>query len=223
MIPDSIRWSFFRRRNYSKILVGFKAHFLTYATADCEFNEYVSLQRDSKLFSCQLGRATYIGGASLSNVSTGKFCSIGQGVRIGLGRHPTNFLSTHPAFYSTGSQTLLQIAEFPNFQEAIPVVLGNDVWIGANSLVMGGISIGDGAIVGAGSIVTRDIPPYAVAVGNPAKVIRYRFDEQTISNLLKLQWWNRSDHEIERMTRLISPSGPINPLELERWMKKQLV
>ena len=222
VIPDQLLWSLFRRRHFGRTLVGFKAHFLTYATPDCEFDEYVSLHRESKLFSCQLKRATYITGATLSNVSVGRFCSIGQGVRIGLGRHPTNFLSTHPALYSSGAQTALKITAFPGFDETNRVVLGNDVWIGANSLVMGGIYVGDGAIVGAGSIVTKDIPAYAVAAGSPARVIRFRFDERTISTLLKLQWWNKSDEEIRRLSCFVSPTGPIDPFALDRWMETQL-
>jgi acetyltransferase-like isoleucine patch superfamily enzyme len=222
MIPDQLRWSLFRRRHFSKTLVGFNAHFLTYATPSCSFDECVSLHRNSKLFSCQLKRTRYITGATLSNVSAGKFCSIEQGVRIGLGRHPADFLSTHPSLYSSGAQTPLKIVEFSGFDEANPVVLGNDVWIGANSLIMGGIAIGDGAIVGAGSIVTKDISAYAVAVGCPAKVIRYRFDERTVSSLLSLQWWNMSDEEIRRLSRLVSPTGPIDPFALARWIETQL-
>ena len=189
---------------------------------DCEFDEYVNLQRESKLFSCRLARATYIAGASLSNVTAGKFCSIGQGVRIGLARHPTNFLSTHPALYSSSDQTPLHIEEVPAFAETSPVVIGSDVWIGAQSLIMGGIALGHGAIVGAGSIVTRDIPEYAIAVGSPARVIRYRFDEKTISMLLRLQWWNKPDQEIKQLLRLISPSGPVDAAELSRLMKSPM-
>jgi len=100
-------------------------------------------------------------------------------------------------------------------------VLGNDVWIGANTLIMGGIKVGDGAIIGAGAVVTKDIPAYAIAVGCPAKVIRYRFDEPTIGRLLALQWWNKPDQEIRNLARLISPEGPIDSLELERWMDTQ--
>jgi len=221
MIPESVRWRLFRRRQYSKVLIGFKAHFFTYATPDCTFDEYVNIHRDSELFSCHLGRATYIAGASLSNVTTGRFCSIGQGARIGLGGHPSNFLSTHPAFYSNGTQTLLHIAASSAFEESSSVVLGNDVWIGANTLIMGGIKVGDGAIIGAGAVVTKDIPAYAIAVGCPAKVIRYRFDEPTIGRLLALQWWNKPDQEIRNLARLISPEGPIDSLELERWMDTQ--
>lgn len=217
MIPDTLQWSFIRRRHFCKTLKGFQAHVLSYATSDCEFAEFVSLHKNTKLFSSRLGRATYIAGANLSNVTTGKFCSIGQGARLGLGRHPTNFLSTHPAFYSIGPQTQLRISQFPTFVEEKPIVLGNDIWIGADSLIMGGITIGDGAIVGAGSIVTKDIPAYAIAVGSPAKIARYRFDEKTIALLLRMQWWNQSDHEIERLARVVSRDGPIDLIELERW------
>lgn len=197
MIPDRLIWILFRRRQIAKLLRGFRAHISSYATQDCEFEEYVNLHSGSRIYSSQIGRASYITDATLSKVITGKFCSVGQGVKIGLGRHPTNFLSTHPAFYSSGDQTLLHIAKIPDFDELSPVVLGNDVWIGANSLVMSGVSIGDGAVIGAGAIVTKDIPPYAIAVGSPARVFRYRFDEKTVGMLLKLQWWNKSDQEIE--------------------------
>ena len=77
-----------------------------------------------------------------------------------------------------------------------PVVVGNDVWIGCNVTIMDGIHIGDGAIIGAGSIVTKDVPPYAVAVGSPAKVIKCRFDEDTIEELEKLKWWELDDSVI---------------------------
>ena len=220
MMPDSMCWKLIRRRNFIKTLDGFKAHILTYATPDCIFDEYVSLQRESIIFSCRLGRATYISGAVLSNVTLGKFCSIGQGARVGLGRHPTNFLSTHPAFYSSKSQTNLQFAIKSDFDEILPVKIGNDVWVGANSLVMGGITIGDGAIIGAGSIVTKDVPSYAIVVGSPAKIIKYRFDEKTIEILLSLKWWNKTNEEIKHLLNIISPSGPVSNLDLEYLIKK---
>ncbi|HOY86671.1 MAG TPA: CatB-related O-acetyltransferase [Methylotenera sp.] len=222
MIPDRLIWILFRRRQIAKRIRGFRAHISSYATQDCQFEEYVNLHSGSCIYSSQIGRASYITDATLSKVITGKFCSIGQGAKIGLGRHPTNFLSTHPAFYSSGDQTLLHIAKIPDFDELSPVVLGNDVWIGANSLLMSGVSVGDGAVIGAGAIVTKDIPPYAIAVGSPARVFRYRFDEKTVSMLLKLQWWNKLDKEIETIFKTISPNGSIQPLELERLMSNNI-
>lgn len=216
MIPDSALWRFVRRRQYSRNLVGFKAHLLTYATADCRFDDYVTLHRDSKIFSSSLGRATYVIGANLSRTTTGNFCSFGSGSRIGLARHPTNYLSTHPALYSSGTQTQLHLRVLDEFPEKQEVNIGSDVWIGTNCLVMGGLTIGDGAIIGAGSIVTKDVPPYAIAAGNPASIIRYRFDSATIQMLQELQWWDKSNQEIEKLARLVSPQGPIDTALLER-------
>lgn len=79
-----------------------------------------------------------------------------------------------------------------------PIKIGNDVWIGCNSLILPGVSvIGDGAVVGAGSIVTHDIPPYAIVAGNPARIIRYRFQKEVIKELLASKWWEKSIHEIQ--------------------------
>ena len=221
MIPDSLLWGLIRRRRLGVQVMGFQAHLLTYATPDCRFAEYVNLKRGTNLYSCQLGRATYVAGASLSNVITGKFCSIGNGARIGLGQHPKNFTSTHPSFYSNSNQTNLNIRHISDFVEAKSITLGNDVWIGSNSLVMDGISIGDGAIVGAGAVVTKNVPPYAIVVGSPSKMIRYRFCARTIELLESVQWWNFSDHEIKRFSLAISPQGPVDLHLLEHWVVTQ--
>lgn len=137
-----------------------------------------------------------------------------------MGQHPTNFLSTHPAFYSAGGQTQLQIKRSTTFKESSPVSIGNDVWIGANSIVMDGVSVGDGAIIGAGAIVTRDVPAYAVAVGSPAKVIKFRFDTTTIDLLKSSQWWNLSETDVSLFFDEVSPSGPVNQQALEQWLLK---
>ena len=83
-------------------------------------------------------------------------------------------------------------------------MIGSDVWIGRNAVLLGGITIGHGAIIGAFSVVAKDVPPYAVVVGNPAKVIRYRFVPQIVSRLLELAWWDWTDEEVqERMNQLM--------------------
>ncbi len=149
-----------------------------------------------------LGSYSYISNDSmLNNVEVGNFCSIGPYVQIGLGPHPSKtFVSTYPAFYSDHTDGCpLAFRENKIFDDSIPkTFLGNDVWIGANAIIPGGINIGTGAIVAAGAVVVKDVPPYAIVGGNPAKVIRYRFSEDEIQFLLKSEWWNWPIEKIRR-------------------------
>lgn len=124
-----------------------------------------------------------------AKLTIGKFCSIAQGCKIILGgNHRNDWISTYP-FPAEGL--------FPNSPN-IPdyrvskgdVTIGNDVWIGAGVTILSGVTIGDGAIIGAGSVVVKNVPPYALAAGNPARVRKYRFDNETITRLLDLEWWN---------------------------------
>lgn len=126
----------------------------------------------------------------ISNAIIGRYCSIAPGVILSPAMHPVGALGT--AFCITGQ--LHGFATFPcpfdtDLSKGDPVIIGNDVWIGANAIIMRGVTIGDGAIVAAGAIVTKDVPPYAIVGGIPAKVIRYRFDESLIQRLLASQWW----------------------------------
>ena len=153
---------------------------------------------------CKMGYASYAGeGFSVSNKETtvGKYCSIARNVWLGPSQHPIDFLSTHPFLY-------LDMPYGPNLPpecrckydgEKPPCHIGNDVWIGINSVIMDGVTVGDGAIVASGSIVTKDVPPYAIVGGVPAKVIRYRFSPEIIEALLELRWW---DLPIEKIKHL---------------------
>lgn len=89
-----------------------------------------------------------------------------------------------------------------------PIHIGNDVWIGARSIIMDGVSIGDGAIVAAGSVVTKDVPPYAVVGGSPAKIIKYKFSQDIIDRLEEIQWWNLPDEEITKVVDLFHVENP---------------
>lgn len=142
----------------------------------------------------ELGDYSYIATNSNVNYCTiGKFCSIGPNFCCGLGLHPTNGISTHPMFYSTAKQNGMMLVDKNTFEETKHTTIGNDVFIGANVTILDGVTIGDGAVIGAGAVVTNDIPPYAVAVGVPAEVKKYRFDEKTIQKLLASQWWNHEE------------------------------
>ncbi|MBF0211932.1 MAG: CatB-related O-acetyltransferase [Magnetococcales bacterium] len=140
----------------------------------------------------QVGDFTYISdGTTIGMATLGRYCSIGPECKIGLGRHPSEgFVSTHPIFFSTARPCQITFADRGYFEEHQPIVIGHDVWLGARVLVMDGVTIGDGAIVAAGAVVTRNVPPYAIVGGVPAKIIRYRFPEETINDLLERKWWN---------------------------------
>lgn len=154
--------------------------------------KYLKAQRK---FNC--GKRTYVGEGTkmASNVVVGKFCSISDGCCIGISKNRTELLSTHPFQWCESNERLYGDLKVPKenvvkLEPSEGVVIGNDVTIGYGTIVLGGVSIGDGVQIGAGSIVTKSIPPYAVAVGSPAKILRYRFDESTIKELLELKWWD---------------------------------
>jgi acetyltransferase-like isoleucine patch superfamily enzyme len=127
------------------------------------------------------------GGELYGNTSIGRFCSIGQNVVIGLekNKHPTTWLST--SLFSKGIEK--------NYQSVASnhkTTIGNDCWIGRDAAIMTGVTIGDGAIIGARALVTTDVPPYAIYAGVPAKLIRYRFSFDLIDKLCRSKWWNIS-------------------------------
>lgn len=136
-------------------------------------------------------------------VTIGNFCSIAPGaVILANVNHPLNLPSTYP-FRTTlfGSESSRKELSYDNYDVVSrgDTNIGHDVWIGQNALVLSGISIGIGAVIGAGSVVTKNIPPYAIAVGNPAKVIRYRFSPEIIEQLLDSEWWLLSDEKLREL------------------------
>lgn len=165
----------------------------------CYLNEvklgyFVTISNGVRMQNSSIGDFSYVAhSARLSNVSIGRFCSIGPSIHIGLSSHPTReFVSTHPSFYTKEHPACAyQIIEHSIYDDSIPkTLLGHDVWIGANAIIPGGVRIGTGAIIAAGSVVVKDIPPYAIVGGNPSRLIRYRFSSNEISKLMSSEWWN---------------------------------
>lgn len=176
---------------------------------------YTTVYREAYVSGCSIGRLSYIGPrAIVTNTDLGSFCSIGSGVRIGPGIHPINWISSHPAFYSNAMQSGRAFVKTKLFNDQMRVTLGHDVWVGANAVILDGLSIGHGAIIAAGAVVTSNVLPYAIVGGVPAKLIRMRFDQKKIDDLLKWQWWDLPLDELEKLGPHFTNEGSWNVDEL---------
>lgn len=168
------------------------------------------ITNDVKLNHCFIGMCSYINSSSsLSYTKVGRYSSIADHVEVCLGNHPTrDFVTTFPAFYydttkelgytyHQGDPLFRNIFPVVDEKEKFQIVIGNDVWIASHVLIMGGVKIGDGAIIGAGAVVVKDVEPYSIVAGNPAKLIRKRFSQEIIDRLEKLAWWNLPTDQIK--------------------------
>ena len=160
----------------------------------CRFGEYNKIFDRCYLVEVTLGDRSYISeDCAMYDVDIGRYCAIGPRVAAGLGIHPSRtFVSVHPLFYSrTNAACTAPVANHNYTVEHLPVTIGHDVWIGSNALLLDGVNIGNGAIIAAGAVVTKDVPAYAVVGGVPAKVISYRFSKAHIQFLETFKWWKK--------------------------------
>lgn len=175
-----------------------------------DFEHPVHIGPGCAVRSKKIGKYTFINADTLifDMVEIGRFCTFARGCHIAGVEHPFHYLST--SFYRISNnwfpddpahkETLkIRNQPSPGRKREMKTLIGNDVWFGANALVLRGVSIGDGVVVGAGSVVTRDIPPYAIVGGNPAKIIKMRFDDLTITKLNRLKWWSLDLSVIETL------------------------
>lgn len=192
-------WSFLKKLQPNlKILEreGFRFYYDTFKL-DSEISDQAKTAFPHHIESTRIGRYTYISQNSwINRTKIGSFCSIGPNFCCGWGTHPLNGISTSPMFYSTRKQNGVSFCETDQVPEFGPIEIGNDVYIGMNVTVLDGVRIGDGAVIGAGAVVSKDIPPYAIAVGCPIRIVRYRFDADTIARLMKVQWWTWPDQDL---------------------------
>lgn len=163
---------------------------------DSELESNISINRNNYLLRSKVGMFTYTGiGSSIRSAEVGRFCSLAWNVSIGGGNHNFDRVTTSPLWrfnmldglilnHTENKELAKRYGEFGN------CVVGHDVWIATNAIIVRGVKIGNGAIIGAGSVVTKDVPPYAIVAGVPAKIIRFRFSDEVISDLEELAWWN---------------------------------
>lgn len=171
-------------------------HNIAQLSGDLTVESSVYLSNLKVINHCCIGFLTYFGlNCEIRNAKIGRYCSIGKGVVIGLYNHPLHSITTHPIAFQ-GNIKYSDPSLFSKFQQSTrythtntSVSLGHDVWVGHHAIIKSGISIGHGSVIAAGAVVTKDIPPYAVVAGNPARIIKFRFDADMVCQLLQSQWW----------------------------------
>lgn len=152
----------------------------------CNFSGKISIG-----YATTLGYNNVLGG----NIVIGKYCQLGVDIAMHSTNHPINYMSTY-------INTNLFQGELSQFKEEKRITIGHDVWIGHNVIIVGNVSVGNGAILAAGSVVTKDVPPYTIVAGVPAKFVKKRFSDSVISEIEKLEWWNLSESELEKIKPL---------------------
>jgi len=155
----------------------------------------------------KIGRYTYLGyDCWVTKADIGAFCSISNNVRIGGAAHPMEFVSMSPVFHN-GKNVLKKNFSEHEFEPFKNTSVGNDVWIGENSIIKAGVSIGNGAVIGTGSVVTKNVGAYEIWAGNPARLIRKRFDDDTAAAIENSLWWEYDDKKLGQMAKYINDTG----------------
>ena len=156
------------------------------------FGRYCEVGARSKVAESSFGDYSYVvNDSDIIYATVGKFCSIAAHTRLNPGNHPLDrVMLSHVGYRSSAYGLGPDDPAFFDWRRSSPVTLGHDVWIGHGVIVLPGVSVGTGAAVGAGAVVTKDVPPFAVVVGNPARVIRHRFERDIVAALQRIAWWD---------------------------------
>lgn len=196
---------------------------------ETSFLGYNTIEKNT-VFKGRIGHDSYIGCDSYIFAVIGNYSSVGDRVHCVFAAHPSSvFVSTSPVFYSTAKQTGRTFVKEQKFEEIllhqdenVPVIIGNDVWIGSDVTFVGRIKIGDGAIVAAGAVVTNDIPPFTIVGGVPAKEIKKRFTDYDIEFLLDIRWWDQDISWIEKYREYFSDISLFKKVLKEKSNEKDL-
>jgi acetyltransferase-like isoleucine patch superfamily enzyme len=193
---------FYHKLHNRKAFVDFNST----VSLDCKLGEYVKIFPGTILGSSSVERYSYIAEhCNITRTKIGPFTSIGPEVISGLGKHPVSYVSTYPGFYSdkvSGSKWFGVNHPFGTSDKP-KVTIGADVWIGARAIIIGGIAIGHGAIIAAGAVVTKEVLPYSIVGGVPAKLIRFRFEKEVIERLLDSKWWELPEEKLRFAAQFI--------------------
>lgn len=160
----------------------------------------VVVNSGAQIIGSTIGRYSYVGYDSVVlDCDMGAFCCLADGIAIGQAQHPMGWVSMSPVFQDVGHSGPRRRFARHALPAAPRTTVGSDVWIGQRAILRAGVTVGHGAVIGAGAVVTRDVPPYAVVGGVPARLIRYRFDEATRRALLASRWWTLTDEQLQAL------------------------
>lgn len=181
---------------------------------DSRIHKTAAISSGTKFYKSSINRYSYIGRNNfIIHTKIGKFCSIAPGCNIGGAGHPLNWVSTSSVFHKW-QNILKKNFSRHEYEIYLETSIGNDVWIATNAMIKAGVKIADGAVIGMGAVITKDVGPYEIWAGNPAKIIRKRFDDETIEKLLKIQWWNKEDAHISEFAMYM--------MDVNKFIKKEM-
>lgn len=161
------------------------------------------LESGTQFINSRMEKHSFCGyNCDIINCEVGSFVSISDNVIIGGGMHPLDWVGMSPVFYKGRDSVKAKFSSFDR-ESSLKTIIGNDVWIGNRVLIKQGVIVGDGSVIGMGSVVTKNVEPYSIVAGNPAKLIRYRFEQEIINELLKIKWWDLDEINLKKISNNI--------------------